>query len=70
MHGRKAIMTAYKEIAKRKAIGCQHKDCREEKTDEKALYTAITSHLLRFLPKMPWLSADRMERGREGISPS
>lgn len=64
MHSRKAIMTAYKEIAMRKAIGCQHKDYGDEGIVEKALYTMITSHLLRFVPKMPWLNADRMERGR------
>lgn len=30
MHSRKAVMTAYKEIAIKKAIGCQHKDYRDE----------------------------------------
>ena len=39
MHSRKAIMTAYKEIAMRKAIGCQHKDCGDEEIVEKPLYT-------------------------------
>lgn len=29
MHSRKAIRNAYKGIAMKKAIGCQHKDCRE-----------------------------------------
>ena len=30
MHSRKAIRNAYKEIAMKKAIGCQHKDYRNE----------------------------------------
>ena len=42
MHSKKAIMTAYREIAAMKAIGYQHKDYR----DEELLRKLCTQRLL------------------------
>lgn len=42
MDSRKAITTVYKEIAMKKAIGCQHKDYR----DEELLRKLCTQRLL------------------------